>query len=206
MKKLFQFTISTLILTMFLSSCASFKASRDNAKESDEKAMDVTDNWIAEDTRQSIKAILKQMKKHKGWQRYLRRNPKPPKLFIAEVQNNTSEAYFPIDDFNDEFLYEISSSGDFRLVDAAARDKLLQEITYQNDGMVDPAQAKTIGKQLGADLMVFGAVHMKPERRSGKTIKQYSVNLRMTEIETAEEVLRTRHRIFKSSDKNSYGW
>ena len=194
------------LITLFVSSCASFKASRDDAKKSDEKAMEVTDNWMAEDTRQTVQAILKQMKTHKGWQKYLRRNPKSPKLFIAEVQNNTSEAYFPIDDFNDEFLYEISSSGEFRLVDAAARDKILQEITYQNDGMVDPAQAKTIGKQLGADLMIFGAVHMKPEKRNGKTIKQYSVNLRLTDIETSEEVLRTRHRIYKSSDKNSYGW
>lgn len=202
MKKFFPL----ILVTLFVSSCASFKASRDNAKDSDEKAMEITDSWMAEDTRQAVQAMLKQMKSHKGWQKYLRRNPKRPKLFIAEVQNNTSEAYFPIDDFNDEFLYEISASGEFRLVDQAARDRILQEITYQNDGMVDPAQAKTIGKQLGADLMVFGAVHMKPEKRSGKTVKQYSVNLRMTDIETAEEVLRTRHRIFKSSDKNSYGW
>jgi uncharacterized protein (TIGR02722 family) len=198
--------IVLMLLTVFSVSCASFKATRDNAKDSDEKAMEITDNWMAEDTRQAVQAILKQMKTHRGWKKYLTRHRGTPKVFIAEVQNNTSEAYFPIDDFNDEYLYELSASGEFRLVDAAAREKILEEITYQNDGMVDPSQAKTIGKQLGADLMIFGAVHMKPEKRSGKTVKQYSVNLRMTDIETAEEVLRTRHRIFKSSDKNSYGW
>lgn len=191
---------------MFIVSCSSFKATRDSAKDSDEKSLEITDNWVAEDTRQAVQEMLKQMKSHKGWKRFLAKSRGVPKVFIAEVQNNTSEAYFPIDDFNDEFLYELSSSGDFRLVDAAARDKILQEITYQNDGMVDPAQAKNIGKQLGADLMIFGSIHMKPEKRSGKTLKQYSVNLRMTNIETAEEVLRTRHRVYKSSDKNSYGW
>lgn len=195
-----------LLITVFSASCASFKASRDSAKDSDEKSLGITDNWVAEDTRQAIQGVLKQMKTHNGWKRYLAKNKGTPKVFIAEVQNNTSEAYFPIDDFNDEFLYELSTSGDFRLVDAAARDKILQEITYQNDGMVDPSQAKNIGKQLGADLMIFGSIHMKPEKRDGKTLKQYSVNLRMTNVETAEEVLRTRHRVFKSSDKSSYGW
>ena len=64
-------------------------------------------------------------------------------------------------DFNDEFLYEISAAGEFRLVDAAARDKILEEITYQNDGYVDPNTAKLIGKQTGADLIIFGNVYMK---------------------------------------------
>ena len=129
-----------------------------------------------------------------------------PKVFIAEVQNNTSEAYFPIDDMNDEFLNEVSATGEFILVDAKAREMILKEITYQNDGMVDPATAKSIGKQLGADLMIFGSVYMKPEKRDGKTIKEYSVNIRLTDIEKGIEVMRTRTRIYKYSDKSSYGW
>jgi uncharacterized protein (TIGR02722 family) len=190
---------------MLLASCSSFKAERVDAKESDEKAMEITDNWVSEDTRRAIKDVLKQMETHKGFKKAIRRY-RDPKLFVAEVQNNTSEAYFPIDDMNDEFLYELSRSGDFTLIDAAAREQILKEITYQNDGMVDPAQAKQIGKQYGADLMIFGNVYMKPEKRDGKKIKEYSINLRMTDIQKGIEIFRARTKVYKYSDKASFGW
>ncbi len=199
-------TLSFLAVLLFFMSCSSFKAQRVDNKTSDEKSMEITDNWMSEDTRRSVKTLIQQMQNHKGYKRVMRGFDGEPKVFIAEVQNNTSEAYFPIDDLNDEFLYEVSASGEFILVDAKARDKILKEITYQNDGMVDPNQAKQIGKQLGADFMIFGNVYMKPEKRDGKTLKEYSVNLRMTNVETAGEVFRLRTRVNKFSDKKSYGW
>lgn len=199
-------TLLVLMLSFVLTSCSSFKAKRVSAEESDELAMEITDKWVAKDTEISIKNVLKQIDKHKGFRKYLRRLGRTPKLFISEVQNMTSEAYFPIEDMNDELLNEFSASGEYILIDAAAREKILNEIQYQNDGMVDPSQIKSIGKQAGADLLIFGAIRMKPKSRGGKTIKEYSVNLRMTDIESAVEVLRTRVKINKYSDKKSMGW
>ncbi|MBD65797.1 MAG: hypothetical protein CME62_11360 [Halobacteriovoraceae bacterium] len=194
------------VLLLVLASCSSFKAERVDDKTADEKGLSITDKWMGEDTRRAVDTLIEQMKNHKGYKRAMAQSGGAPKVFIAEVQNNTSEAYFPIDDFNDEFLMELSSMGDFVLVDAKARDKILEEVTYQNDGMVDPATAKQIGKQLGADFMIFGNVYMKPQKRDGKTIKEYSVNLRMTNIEKATEVFRLRTRINKFSDQSSYSW
>src|SRR5690554_3773131 len=148
-----RFTILVLLTALTLTGCSSFKAERVGAKESDEKALRITDNWMSEDTRQAVQEILKQMEDHRGFKREAARYGSAPKVFVAEVQNNTSEAYFPIGDLNDELLFELSRSGDFVLVDAAARERILDEITYQNDGMVDPSTAKDIGKQLGADFM-----------------------------------------------------
>ncbi len=194
------------VIMVTLISCGSFKAQRVDNKTSDEKSMEITDNWMGEDTRLAVKTLISQMEKHRGFKRVMKNHKGVPKVFIAEVQNSTSEAYFPIDDLNDEFLFELSAMGDFQLVDAKAREKILEEITYQNDGMVDPNQAKQIGKQLGADFMIFGNVYMKPEKRGGKTIKEYSVNLRMTNVETAGEVFRLRTRVNKYSNKSDYGW
>lgn len=199
-------TLLVLMLSFVLTSCSSFKAKRVSADESDELAMEITDKWVARDTEIAIKDVLKQIDKHKGFRKYLRKLGRTPKLFISEVQNMTSEAYFPIEDMNDELLNEFSASGEYVLIDAAAREKILNEIQYQNDGMVDPSQIKSIGKQAGADLLIFGAIRMKPKSRGGKTIKEYSVNLRMTDIESAVEVLRTRVKINKFSDKKSMGW
>ncbi len=197
--------VSLLALSLLASSCGSFKAERVDANTSDEKGLSITDNWMSADTSQAISDIIKQMKAHPGYNKMKARYG-TPKVFVADVQNQTSEAYFPIGDLNDELLNELSMSGEFELVDNQAREKVLKEITYQNDGMVDPSTAKRIGKQTGADIMIFGNVYMKPEKRDGKTIKEYSVNLRMTDIERAVEVLRTRTKVFKYSEKSSVGW
>lgn len=189
-----------------LASCGSFKAERVDNKTSDEKALKITDQWVQADTEQVIRDAMKEMNEHKGLRRYMMENGKNLKMFVGEVQNLTSEAYFPINDINDELLNEISKEGSFVLVDAAAREHILKEITYQNDGMVDPKTAKKVGKQTGADLMIFGNVYMKPETRDGKTIKQYSVNLRITDIEKGVEIFRTRIKLSKYSEQKSMGW
>ncbi len=200
-----KFIAPVLALSLLASSCGSFKAERVDANTSDEKGLAITDNWMSADTSQAIADVIKQMKAHPGFTKMKARFG-TPKVFVADVQNQTSEAYFPIGDLNDELLNELSMSGEFELVDNQARETILKEVTYQNDGMVDPATAKKIGKQTGADIMIFGNVYMKPEKRDGKTIKEYSVNMRMTDIEKATEVLRTRTKVFKYSEKSKVGW
>lgn len=197
----------TFVLLIMLTACGpSIKTTRLTTEQSDEKAMRITDNWVAKDTELAIKAILEQIQDHKGFQNYLLKTKKQPKIFISEIQNQTAEAYFPIGEINDELLNEFSNSGDYILIDANAREQILKEIKYQNDGMVDLTQAKSIGKTLGADLIIFGAIRMKPEILDGKTVKDYSVNIRMTDIETGQEVLRTRYKISKFSQRKGMAW
>ena len=198
--------ILCLVLLLTISCAPKMKVQRLNTDQSDEKAMSITDKWVAKDTELAVQDILKQIENHVGFQIYLEKLGRRPKLFISEVQNNTAEAFFPIGDLNDELLNEFSSSGSYVLIDASAREQILKEITYQNNGMVDSKQIKSIGKASGADLLIFGDVRMKPETLGGKTIKDYSVNLRMTDIETGEEVLRTRYKVSKYSIRKGMGW
>jgi predicted restriction endonuclease len=195
-----------LSLSFLATSCGSFKAKRVGADEGDELAMSITDKWVAKDTEVAVGDLIKKIETHKGFQKYLAKRTKKPKLFIAEVQNETSEPYFPISEINDELLNQFSATGEYTLIDAQSRDKLLKEIQYQNDGMVKPEDIKQIGKQSGADILIFGSVRMQPSSRDGKTIKQYSVNMRMTEIESSEEVLRVSTKTQKYSEQSSTGW
>ncbi len=199
---LFTFSVCSLI-----SACGpKIQTQRVSLEESDKQAMTITDEWVATDTENASKAIIQQMEQHNGFQRYLAKLGRRPKIFIGEVQNQTSEAYFPIADLNDELLNEFSASGDYIIIDTAARDRILKEITYQNDGMVRPEDIKKIGRASGADLIIMGDVRMKPQTLSGRTVKDYSVNIRMTDIETGEEVLRTRYKTSKYSKRSGAGW
>ena len=204
MKTSLMFVVITL--SILLTSCSSFKAERVDGAKGDEKALAITDKWVLKDTEIAVKDILDQIQKHKGFQRYLGDTKKKPKIFIMEVQNETSEPYFPIADMNDELLNEFSASGEYTIIDNQAREKILKEVKYQAEGMVDSSQMIQIGKQTGADLIILGAVRMNPETRDGKTLKQYTVNLRMTNLKTSEEVLRVRSKAQKYSVQAKSGW
>lgn len=195
-----------LSATLTLQGCASFKAERLSTAEGDEKAMEITDEWLLTDTQNTVGEIMKKMDTNRGFRAYLNELGHRPKLFIAEVQNETSEAYFPIDDMNDELLTQMSETGEFRLIDAAARDRILKEIQYQNEGMVNPSDIRKIGKQTGAEMLIFGAVRMNPKTFKGKTIKEYTVNLRFTDITSGEEVARMRTTVSKYSKRSGLGW
>jgi len=204
MKRIFPFwnkVALLLISALLFSSCGSFQAKRVGSKESDEKALTITDKWLAADTEKVVSELSQKIDKHRGFRKYLRGLGKTPAVFISNVQNLTSESSFPINDLNDEFLSNISESGDFVLVDRSARDTLIKEIQFQNDGAVDPKTSKMIGKQTGADLLIFGNVHMQERKRDGKAIKQYSINIRMTDIERGIEVLRVRTKVSKYSEE-----
>ena len=193
--------MSVSLIVMILQGCSSFKAQRVDEAKADEKAMEITDNWVDGDTVRVIDGSMKQIYIHKRYMEYQSRFAgKRIKLFVGEIRNNTTESYFPVKDLEDALLEKMSNSDQFALIDASRRENLLKEITYQNDGMVDPAQAKKVGKQSGADVMIFGDINMKPETRNGKTIKTYTVNLHLTDIQSAEEICRSREKINKYSE------
>lgn len=198
--------VPAVVTFLSLQACSSFKAERVDDSRADDEAMNITDNWVDGDTIRVIDGTIKQINVHKRFQEFQQKfGKKRIKLFVGEIKNNTAESYFPVKDLEDALLEKMSNSDFFTLIDAAKREHILKEITYQNDGMVDPAQAKRIGKQSGADIMIFGDINMKPETRDGKTIKTYTVNLRLTDIETAEEVCRVREKVNKFS-KNGSKW
>ena len=199
------FYAATILFSVSFVCCAGFKAERMSDEDIDKKAMEITDEWVDGDTIRVIEKAVSKIYDHKRFQKYqASRNGKDIKLFVGSISNNTSEAYFPVQDLTDALLEKLSNSEVFVLIDAQKRESLLKEITYQNDGMVDPDQAKKIGKQSGADVMVFGDINMKPHRRKGKTVKTYTVNLRLTDIESGEEKVRVREKINKFSRQSKW--
>lgn len=195
-----------LCMVLLASACSSFKAERVTLEKGDEEAMSVTDNWLTTDTKNAVKTILETMDKNRSLKQYLASFKGTPKLFVGEIKNGTKDAYFPIGDLMDEFLTELSMTGDYVLIDKEQRDAILKEITFQNDGMVNVKEAKQIGRMSGADLIIFGDVRENSNTLDGKTVKEYSVNVRMTDIEKGYEVLRARFVSSKTSKRSSFGW
>lgn len=195
-----------IALLLILTACGpTIKAQRMTTSEGDKKAMTITDDWVATDTNLAVDYITDKLTNTGRYKRYLRENGyKTPKIFIGEVENNTSEDSFPISALNNKILDYFFESGDFDVIDQKNRKKLLEEIRYQNSGMVKEEDIKSIGKASGADLILFGEVIMDEKRMGGQTLKEYSVIIKLTNIESGEEVSRVTYETTKYSKQKRF--
>lgn len=200
MKKMF------LVVLLLLAACGpTIKAERMTTSQGDKKAMQITDDWVATDTNLAVDFITEKLTNTGRYKRYLRENGyKIPKIFIGEVENNTSEDSFPISVLNNKLLDYFFESGDFDVIDQKNRKKLLDEIKYQNSGMVKESDIKSIGKASGADLILFGEVVMDEKRMGGQTLKEYSVIIKLTDVESGEEVSRVTYETTKYSKQKRF--
>ena len=79
---------------------------------------------------------------------------------------------------------DIVQTGKFRSLTRTEIEKLLDEIKFDNSGLVDPATAAKYGKMVGAQYLVLGTVNGLGTKKGSKY--SASVSLRMIEVETAE--------------------
>lgn len=200
--------LSLFFIALALVSCGpTMKAQRMTTLEGDEKALTITNDWVATDTENASQYIIEKLTNHGRFKRYLRENGyKVPKLFVGEVENLTSEENFPIQALNNKILNNLFETGDFDLISVKDRDRILKEIKFQNSGMVKASDIKSIGKASGANLILSGEVVMDEKRMQGKTLKEYSLSMRLVEIESGEEVARTVYEITKYSKQKKFGW
>ncbi len=191
---------------LFLEGCSGVTAGRISAEEGDLKASSITDKWIKKDSENAAKEIMNQLATHRGFQRYMAKLNHQPVLYIRDVSNQTEDAYFPIAELNNALLKEISRSGEFVLLDRAASQKLEEELAYQHGGATKRKTAKKVGQFENVDLMIFGEITMQKISEKGETVKQYTVNMRLTDLETGVEIARMDYEVQKFMERSRFSW
>lgn len=110
-----------------------------------------------------------------------------PKVAIIPFNNQSPRQVVSdgeIDQIRDIIEIDIKQTGKFKAFTRTEIDKLLEEIKFDQSGLVDPATAAKYGKMIGAQYLVLGTI----TGLGTKTGSQYIANLslRMIEVETAE--------------------
>ncbi len=116
-------------------------------------------------------------------------------LYFDNIYNETRE-HINMGLLRDKMIAELLETGRYRIVAGSlGQDEIGEQVRFQQgSGRVDPEQAKAFGRQLGADVVIYGAMRdiTKKEGRSlenlGRKTKDvyYNLFLRMDNIETAE--------------------
>jgi uncharacterized protein (TIGR02722 family) len=134
--------------------------------------------------------------------------------YMGGVQNETSE-HINTDALTDSIRTELLQSGKFRFTaDTAGQDEIGDQIRFQQEsGRVNPEMAKKFGKQLGADVVLYGALR-SIEKKQGRSLESggtktedtyYQFVLNCVNLESGEIIWSDKGDIRKTSKTGLFG-
>lgn len=107
-----------------------------------------------------------------------------PVVFVDKIRNKTTE-HIDTESITDTVQTKLLKSGKFRFVDMTAIKQVQQQLNFQTDsGMVDPAKAVALGKQTGAEFMLYGNMSSIVKRNDSTKDVYYKFTMKMMNLET----------------------
>jgi len=135
-------------------------------------------------------------------------------MYFDNIVNETHE-HVSMGGIRDEILTSLMEDQRFRIVAGKqGQGEIGDQVQFQQDsGRVDPEQAKAYGRQIGADVVVYGSLRdiVKKDDSSidslGRTTRDifYHFVLRMDNIETGETIWMNREELAKREVVGLFG-
>jgi len=135
-------------------------------------------------------------------------------MFMGGVNNRTSE-HIDTQGITDSIRDGLLAGGRFRFVASPqGQDEIGEQVRFQQgSGRVDPSQARAFGKQLGAEVVLYGTLR-SIEKTKGRTLEGglqkkedvwYQFVLECSNIETGEIIWSNIKELRKSEKRSVFG-
>lgn len=184
-----KFFIVGLIL---IASCTSRTVSRVNPDQS----IDLSGRWNDTDSRMVADKMINDLLSSPRFKEYAKDKSKRPAIIVGDILNRTSE-HIDAANYIKKFELAIFNSGLADLVESDDfRDKLRKERAMQQE-FASPETAAQWGKEIGADLMLFGEMTSETDTYNRKRVVNYITTLFLTDVETNRRVWYGQHEIKK---------
>lgn len=149
--------------------------------------VDLSGRWNDTDSRKVADQIIYDLFDSDKFKEYAKTLGRKPVVVVGLIRNKTSE-HIDADNFVKKFEVVIHNSDVADIVESDEfRDKLRVERTQQQD-FADASTAKQFGKELGADLMLFGEMTSETDTFNNKKVVNYITTVFLTDIETNRRV------------------
>ena len=159
-------------------------------------AVDLSGRWNDTDSRMVADKMINDLFDSPRFKAYSEENGKKPTIVVGLIRNKTSE-HIDAANYIKKFEMAIYNSNVADLVESDEfRDQLRKERAEQQD-FADPATMARWGKEIGADLMLFGEMSSEIDEYNKKRVVNYITTLFLTDIETNKRVWYGQHEIKK---------
>lgn len=133
-------------------------------------------------------------------------NGQRPVLFIGGMQNNTDQM-IDTQAITNAISTRLIQSDKFEFVDMSQVAAVKAQYQYQQQsGMVDPAKAAAMGKQVGARYMLYGDISSINQRNSDVQTLYIQVTMKLLDIQSGLIVWQGEKQIRKEAKRSSFGW
>lgn len=107
-----------------------------------------------------------------------------PVMFVDKIKNKTTE-HIDTESITDTIQSKVLNSGAFRFVDMTAVAQVQEQLNYQqNSGMVDQDRSVAVGRQIGAEFMLYGNMSSIVKKDGSTKDVYYKFTLKMVNLET----------------------
>lgn len=128
-----------------------------------------------------------------------------PVMFIDSIKNKTSE-HIDTESVTDTISTKVLRSGKFRFVDMTKVADVKKQLAYQNDsGLVSEVTAIKVGRQIGAEYMMYGNLSSIVKRAGRNKDVYYKFTLKVMHVETGIVEWSDEKEIRKTSKKSLFG-
>lgn len=132
-------------------------------------------------------------------------NGKRPILFVDSIKNKTLE-HIDTESVTDTISTKLLNSGRFRFVDMTKVDAVAKQLDYQqNSGMVDENKSVKMGRQLGAQFMLYGNFASIVKTSGSTKDVYYKFTMKLTNIESGLVEFQAEKEIRKTKKKSLMG-
>jgi uncharacterized protein (TIGR02722 family) len=174
-------------LILFISLVSLFSCARSVSRVDPQEQIDLSGRWNDSDSRQVADKMTAELLHNPMFTEYARTLGRKPAIIVGQIRNKTSE-HIDANNYVKKFELAIFNSGLADLVESDEfRDKLRDERAQQQD-FADPATVAKWGKEVGANLMLFGEMTSETDVYNNKRVVNYITTLFLTEVETNKRI------------------
>ena len=149
--------------------------------------IDLSGRWNDSDSRLVADKMISELMASERFKEYAKEKGRKPAIVVGLIRNKTSE-HIDADTYIKKLEVAIYNSNVAEVVESEEfRDKLRQERAQQQD-FADPATVAQWGKEIGANLMLFGEMTSETDTSNKKRVVNYITTLYLTDIETGQRV------------------
>jgi len=130
-----------------------------------------------------------------------------PVVYVSRIRNKTSE-HIDTEAITDKIKTAMLKSGKVRFTAISeVNEEMIDQLRYQSEsGMVDPKTRTAIGKQVGADLMLYGDIISIVKSANRKKDVYYKISLELADLKTGLIEWSEEKEIRKQAKKAVFGW
>lgn len=174
--------VTLLVVVVLTGSCARSVSRVDPAQQ-----IDLSGRWNDSDSRMVADKMTTELLNSPRFKEYAKEIGKKPVIIVGLIRNKTSE-HIDADNYIKKFELAIFNSNIADLVESDTfREKLREERAQQQD-FSDPATMAEWGKEVGANLMLFGEMTSETDVLNKTRVVNYVTTLFLTDMETNKRV------------------